>query len=292
MHLLLSFVAAVTAAVNSIGIRLFQEKVQKNRRDLQAYQTLYIFLSSVVFLLISGFRFPVTTEGRLLTIGFGLALALSTIGMAESFLCGPMSLSSVIISCNVLMPIVYGCLVYRESIGIFHLLGIMFLLATFVLTGIGAKEGKRGISLKWILLVLTAFFGNGLGAIIETIYSRLPEANNNNGFMSISFFLGSLMLLGYVTFSGRNGRKKQEPVCVTLPFVGLAVWAALGCFVTNMLLLYLCGEMPASLLYPVYNGVNGVLVTVFSCVFFREKMDRKKLLMILLGICAVVFLNL
>ena len=292
MNLLLSFIAAVTASINSIGIRLFEEKVQKNRRDLQAYQAMYIFLSGVVFLLLSGLRFPVTTAGWLLTVAFGLCLAVSSIGTAESYLCGPMSLSGVIISCNVVMPVVFGCLVYREILGVTHLIGIGFLLLTFVLTGLGSGEGKKGIFLKWILMVLLGFLGNGFGAIVLAIYARLPEPANDNGFMAVGFFLGAVMLLSYTMFTGRGGVRFREPVHVTKPFMLLAVWAAIGCFLTNLLIIYLSGVMPASLLHPIYNGTSGVMITLVSCLCFRERMDRRKALILTLGICAVVFLNL
>lgn len=292
MNLLLSFLAAVTASINSIAIRLFEEKVQKNHRDLLAYQIAYIFLGGMVFFLFSGFSFPATTQGRLLTIVFGAALTMSSIGMAESYLCGPMSLSSVIISCNVVLPVLFGCLVFREVLSAFHLIGMALLLAMFILSGTGSNEAKREISLKWILMVMLAFLGEGLGAITLAAYGRLPETGDNKGFMAISFFAATVMLLVNMLISGRKGRKQQHPVHISVPFVLLAVWAAVGCFVTNLLVIYLAGVMPSSVLYPVYSGSVGILVTLISCVCFRERMSGKKAVMILLGIGAVVFLNL
>jgi len=292
MNLLLSFCAAITSSFSSTGIRLFEEKVQKNSRDLQAYQALYVALSGVVFLLLSGFRFPQSAAGWLLTVAFGAALAVSSIGTAESYLCGPMSLSSVIISCNVVMPVLFGCLFFHEHLSLPHVIGIGFLLMTFVLTGMGSGSGKREISLKWIFMVLCGFLGNGFGAIVLAVYSRLPENGSNNGFMAVSFFLGAAMLLLYMLFKGRNGGREREPVHVTGLFVLFALWAAAGCFGTNLLIIYLSGVMPASLLHPIYNGASGILITLISCLAFRERMSRKKAMVLLLGICAVIFLNL
>ena len=292
MKLLLPCLAAVTASVSSIGIRLFEEKVQKTQRDLQAFQALYVLLCCVVFLAISGFRFPVTAAGWLRTVAFAACLAVSTIGTATSYLCGPMSLSSVINSCSVVLPILFGCLVYGETLSGLHILGIVFLLATFLLTGTGSGEGKKEITLKWVLMVLLAFLGNGFGAVVLAVYAKLPETGSNNGFMAFSFFLSALLLFGYVCFTGRSGGKTRQPVRMTIPFFGCAGLAALGCFGTNVLIIYLSGVMPASLLHPIYNGSGAILVTLVSCLFFRERMDRKKALILLLGVCSVVFLNL
>lgn len=50
--------------------------------------------------------------------------------------------------------------------------------------------------------------------------------------------------------------------------------------------------IPASLLYPLVNGGIGVFVAVASCVIFREKLTLQRLLTILVGLSAIVVLNL
>lgn len=292
MFLFLPVLAGVTACVSSIGIRLFEEKVQKHQRDLQAFQSLYLLLCGLVFLVLSGFRFPVTARGLLLTVAFAVCLSVSTIGTTASYLCGPMSLSCVISSCSVVLPILFGCLVYKESLTVLHLIGIAFLLATFILTGFGSGEGKKEITLKWALMVLLSFLGNGFGAVVLAVYARLPETGSNSGFMAISFFLSALLMFLYLCVTGRGAGRIKEPVQLSIPFFWTAGLSALGCFGTNLLIIYLSGVMPASLLHPVYNSASGILVSLVSWLLFRERMNRKKVLILLLGICAVVALNL
>ena len=292
MLVFLPVLAGVTSCISSIGIRLFEEKVQKHQRDLQAFQTVYLLMCGVVFLALSGFRFPTTTAGLLLTIAFALCLSVSTIGTTQSYLCGPMSLAGVINSCSVVLPILFGCLVYNETLTAMHIIGILFLLATFVLTGVGSGEGEQEITLKWVLMVMMSFLGNGFGAVVLAVYAKLPETSSDSGFMSIGFLISALLLFVYFCCTGRGEGRSKEPVRLSMPFFWTSGLSALGCFGTNVLIIYLSGVMPASLLHPIYNGASGVLVTMVSCLFFRERMDRKKVLILLLGICAVVFLNL
>lgn len=292
MLMFLPVLAGVTACVSSVGIRLFEEKVQKHQRDLQAFQSLYLLLCGLVFLVLSGFRFPTTALGLLLTVAFAGCLSVSTIGTTASYLCGPMSLSSVINSCSVVLPILFGCLVYDEKMTVLHLIGIALLLATFILTGTGSGEGKKEITLKWALMVLMSFLGNGFGAVVLAVYARLPETGSDSGFMAISFFISALLLFLCLCFTGRGAGRAEEPVRLSMPFFWTSGLSALGCFGTNLLIIYLSGVMPASLLHPVYNSASGILVSVVSCLLFRERMDRKKVLILVLGICSVVFLNL
>ena len=288
MNLLLMLLASVTASLGNVSIRLFQERVQKTRHDLRVFQVMYMLLCGMVFLLLSGFRFPGTAKGLLLTAAFGGCLVASTIGVAQSYLCGPMSLSSVIVSCSVVLPVAFGCLVYSERLDVVHWIGIGCLLTAFILTGTGSGEAKKEITLRWLLWVMLSFLGSGFGAIVLAAYSKLPETGSNNGFMAISFFVASA-LLALDTFSRRKG---GETVCLTFPFFGLSALSALGCFGTNLLIIYLSGVVPASLLHPIYNGASGVMVTMISCLAFRERMTVKKAIILFLGICTIVFLNL
>lgn len=82
---------------------------------------------------------------------------MANIGNCGCFLYGPMSLSSVIKSCSVLLPIGYGCLVYQETMTLHHLLGIACLILLFILTGLGNREGKKEISPRWFLTMPMSF---------------------------------------------------------------------------------------------------------------------------------------
>lgn len=283
MKLLLPLLASVTVCVRSIGIRLFQEKVQKTLRDLQIFQSLYTLFCGVVFLLLSGFRFPQTGAGLCLSAAFAVCLTSCTIGLSQGLLCGPMSLTSVISSCSVVMPILFGCLVYRETLGALHLLGIVCLLGTFILTGIGSGEDKKEITPKWVCMVMMNFLGGGFGAIILALYNKLPEQGSNNGFMSLSFFGASVLLAAFTWFVHRK-EQKPEKVRLTKSFLGFVSLAALGCFGTNLLIIHLSGIMPASLLHPLYNGASGLMMTLISCLLFRERMSWKSW-----GFCCWVF---
>lgn len=73
---------------------------------------------------------------------------------------------------------------------------------------------------------------------------------------------------------------------------GTAILTALGSFVSNGMTLLLNGMMDASVLYPLYNGLNVVLLTLVSCLAFRERMTGKKIVILAVGICAIVLMNL
>jgi multidrug transporter EmrE-like cation transporter len=65
-----------------------------------------------------------------------------------------------------------------------------------------------------------------------------------------------------------------------------------GGFIGNSILMSLNTAMPASLLYPLVNGGIAVIVAIMSCVIFKEKLTLQRALTILVGLAAIVTLNL
>ena len=290
MNFALILVCSLTATISSIAIRLFQQKLQKSLRHLYVFQFSYTLICAVVYLIMAEFRPLHGQNAWLLAIAFAACLSVCTIGTSEMYLHGPMSLSSVIVSCNILMPIVFGCVFYNETLKAVHIIGCLFLMATLILSGIGPKEEKKEIRPRWYLMVAMAFLGNGFGAVVLNAYGKLYVGAGNNAFLGISFLLSATVLFFYIFLAG--GKKSEvKEVYPPLFFLLIGISAA-GCFGTNVLLLHLTGMFPASILYPVYNGGSSVMVSAISCLVFREPMNRKKLVTVLLGVCAVVLLNL
>lgn len=290
MELALIMLTSCFATLGSASVRLFEERVQKSHRDLMAFMTSYVFLGGVVFLLTSRMELPASGTGWLLAVIYGVCYSMANIGNCESFLCGPMSLTSVITSCSVLIPIVFGCAAYGEVMTLPHLLGIGFLIGMFVLTGVGSGGGEREISPRWLLTVLLSFVGSGVCAVITVVYSRMAEGTGRNGFLAMGFFCSAAILLVYALCAGP--KDTRQPLRLTWGFAGTSCLTALGSFVSNGLMLCLSATMDTTVLYPLYNGLNVVLLTVVSCLAFRERMTGKKLMILLVGICAIVLMNL
>lgn len=292
MNFVLLLLCGAIASVSGLALRGFQLHVQKYPRQMQVYQVLSVGFGGIIYFVLSGFTLPAAPDAWALGLAFGVCMAASSIGYAEAMHNGPFSLTNIINSCNVLIPILVGCIAFREQLSSFHIVGILLLLVTFVLSGVGPKGEKREIKPIWYPLILLSFLGNGFGAVILSAYSKLPYPGTNNSFMAAGFLFGALLLLLYVLFY-----KARNPgtVVALQPSWLLAIFltiSTLGIFGCNSLLIRLAGVYPSSMLYPVYNGTSSVLACVASCILFREHMDKKKLLTVILGIVAVVLLNL
>ena len=292
MNFLLLILSGAIASVSGLSIRSFQLYIQKHPLQMPFYQVLSMGIGSIIYLILANFTLPTSQDALLLALCFGMCLATSSIGYTEALHNGPFSLTGIINSCNVLIPILVGCIFFREKLQLPHLIGILLLLCTFILPSLGTNGEKKEIRPIWYLLILLSFLGNGFGAVILSAFNRLPDPGSSNSFMTVGFFFGSLFVLIYVLVckATRPGSVMKLPLSWLL--VGLLAASALCVFGCNSLLIRLAAVYPSSMLFPVYNGVNAVLSSLASCLFFRESIDRKKFITIILGVGAVVLLNL
>ena len=292
MNFALLLLCGIVAASSNIAMRTFQTKIQTSLRQLLTYQIIYISIAVIVLFLLSPTTLPADPQLWLLVVAFGLCIAISSIGSSEALLNGPMSLTSVIVSCNVVMPILFGCLIHGESLSLFHLGGIILLLITFLLSGAGSKGAKKEISGKWYLFLAMGFLGNGFGAIVISARSKLPYENIDMSFLAFSFLLAVVILSVFALFCKIREKDARLSVKPSWLLVATVLPSAISIFGVNILLFYLVTVYPTAVLYPIYNASTSVIVCVSSCLFFREPMNKQKLLTLTLGIGAVVLLNL
>lgn len=292
MNVLLALLSAFAHSMGSVTIRIYQKRYQKSWADYRLFQSVRSLMTGLGNLVMAGFILKMDGIGWALALCYGLDLALTSILIAYCYTCGPMSVTSVITNACVVLPIAVGCIWYGETLTAPQILGFVFLAGCFLLSAINPKEKKSDIQPKWYLLVFLAFFCNGMGAVLLNIYGRVAAAGERNSFLAIGYVIASLLyLLDHGRLVQKTGPVDMKgminPLLVVLLIVG-----AMGGFVGNGLLMSLNTSMPASVLYPLVNGGIAVIVATLSCVLFKERMTLQRLFTILLGIAAIVTLNL
>ena len=294
MNLLLALFSAAAHSMNSVAIRTYQTRLQRSMADFRLYQTVVALVVALSNLILSGFVLELDRMGLLLSLCYGVDLALTGILTAMCFACGPMSLTSVITNACVLLPIAVGCIWYDEIMTLPQIVGCLLLAATFVLSAVTPKKNGRRESIqpRWYLLVFLAFFFNGMGAVLLNIYGRVAAAGQRNSYLAVGYFVSALVYLANYWMI----RKQTGPVAfkqILRPILPLLLlMSSMGGFLGNSILMSLNTVMPASLLYPLVNGGIAVIVAIASCVIFREKLTLQRLMTILVGLSAIVALNL
>ncbi len=297
MNIALTFLAVLAFAVNCVAVRTFQLKCAATKSHTDLFQAAFCLVGALAYAIGGGFKFDLNAAQLASAALFGIFFAGAILFSAACYLCGPMSVTSVIGNSSVILPVLFSAVMWHEPV-LRQIPGIVLLLATFVLSASGSGEkDKKRVNIKWLVFVLIYFVSNGVTAIIQKLYKISAPDSDGNGFMAVAYATAAIVTLVAFAVKYRAeakaipGKKPEKIKLLPLALV-MTVIAGLGSFAGNGVLMSLSTKIPAAVLYPILNGGLCVTVSLTSILVFREKLTLKKALTIAVGLAAVVALNL
>ncbi len=217
---------------------------------------------------------------------FALSYGASTVCSVYAIACGPLSLTGLLISYSLLLPTIYGLLFLHDDVSEWFYPGIALLMVSLFL--LGKKNDKAPITFKWVVFVLLAFLGNGFCTIAQKMEQVAFDGAYKNEFMIVSLAMVVLAFGVCVLFSGE--RKELKTYVKTGWHLALVCGIANG--VVNLLVMVLSGKMPAALMFPLISAGDIVITYFVSRFLYKEQLSAAQQWSLVLGIGAIVFLNL
>ncbi len=287
---------ALTVTVQNILKQRFNERC-KNGAYL--FSAMAAFVAMLVFLCSNR---EWTWDGALWlpTVGFALAYAAATVFSVLAILHGPLAKTSLIISCSLLIPSLYGILVQglllqRTSVGEAlspTLLGgtVLLFVSLFLVNRPSAGQGRgQRATLRWAIFALLAFLGNGFCSVVQAAKQDFCGNERNGIFMIAALLLASFMLLAAALLVPSQRAAAGETLKKGW-LLALLCGAANG--VTNLFVIYLnASGFPASITFPVISGGGILLVFLYSLLVKRERYTTPQYVGYALGVISIVLLN-
>ena len=251
-----------------------------------------IYLLSALTTLFAALFFIITTKNLQwnpeiigYSAGFSISFLFATVFMTLSISCGSLSLTSLITSYSLMLPTFYGIIFLKEPVSKFLPIGIVILIVSLFF--INKKDGDFSFTPKWILYVLLAFLGNGMCSVIQKMQQVAFSGAYKNEFMILALASVTVILAVISLLKERNSPK---PV-IRYMWVPAGISGIMAGTV-NLFVMILSGKMSASIMFPLISA-GGIVVTFLSSLFFyKEKVSKTQLLGFVLGILAIIFLNL
>lgn len=277
--------AVVTSAMISCFLRIGEKKVT----DVFA-----LFLSNYLVCSLLSFLFIVSegSQGALrVQEGSGFALGLGIIGgilFLLSFVLlrfniskNGVVLASTFMRLGVLVPTLMAILIFREAPKALQIAGMVLALIAIVIISWGKDDQKSSSGGKWWLIVL--LLSGGFTDSLANIYDKVGKAAVKDQYLLIVFLVAALLCVGILIFHRHmpSGKEWLWGVIVGVP----------NYFSARFMLLSL-GELPAIVVYPVYNIATILLISAIGIIAFRERLDAKKTVGLAIIIGALVILNL
>ena len=196
-----------------------------------------------------------------------------------------LSVAAVAGKMSVVIPIIFGIIVYNESVGFVKVLGMLLALAAVYLASV--KESGKSIETKNLIYPVLLFLGSGCIdttlKYVETTY--VPEGGVPI-FSATIFFCAFLLGLLFLIFQlVRTGAKFQMK----------SIWGGILLGVPNYFSIYyllkaLSTEgLESSTLFTLNNVGVVILSTLFGLILFKEKFTVKNWIGVGVAIISIIF---
>ncbi|TAG14467.1 MAG: hypothetical protein EAZ13_10045 [Sphingobacteriia bacterium] len=199
------------------------------------------------------------------------------------------AVASVANKLSLIIPVVLSVYLYNESVVGWELVGIVFALASVMLTCMpsrtaAASAGRVSLTMK-LGLPFLLFLGSGLlDALINHVQQKYVTAATNNSFLISGFFAAGL--IGGIVLCILYLQKKWvfemrqliAGICIGVPNY-FSIWCLVNYLQASPL------ETSASI--PVNNLGIVLFSTLGAVIFFKEKLTKINVLGVLLSVVAI-----
>lgn len=179
---------------------------------------------------------------------------------------------------GVIVPTVLAVALFGEKPGIMQVIGVLIALAAIVVIQYDRTGGKRGSSAGLILLLLCG----GITDTTAKIYDHWGNPALESYYLMFIFIVALLLCIGVVLY-------RKQSVTPADALFGLLIGIP-NYFSARFLLLSL-GAVPAVVAYPTYSVGTIVMITLAGLIIFREKLNRQRIIGLVMILCALVLLN-
>ena len=279
---LLIILASVTQSATT---KLFN----RNCSNSAVFNTIKSCTALVLFALIASFDFSFHLPTVLFGFSYGTCLCISMYAGYKALCCGPMALTSMLVSFSIVIPLIWGITVGNETLKSLQYPALILLFLAIILTNadkIKAKKTTQTNYCLWLLFVGITFACNGICSILQKQHQTLyPEAYSRE-------FMLFAMLLCSVVFSISAFRKISPKELREIKGKRYGVLSGLANGTANFLTLVLAGMENASVLFPIISAGTILASLVCGRLLFKEKLKANHYAALAAGIVAAVLLKL
>lgn len=280
--------------INSVAQKQYNIKAKK--QNIFLFTSVFIFVAMMFFVVSSGFKLNFNLEVLPYSIAFATVYSLSLLTGFLAIKHGPLSITMLVIAYSLIIPTFYGMIFLNETIGFLAYVGIAMIMVSLLLvnfpqkakTGEGSAEESPKVSIKWIVILVCAFFVNGLNSVVQKEQQMRFDGAYKNEFMIVGLLLSAVVLF-VCSFIG-DGRKEFLPKLKDSVPYGLMGGIANG--VMNLGVLVLTGTIPNAILFPSISGGGVVLGFIVSTFVYKEKLSPLQVIGFVIGTISVIILNL
>ena len=271
------------------GKAMFQGKFSrrniKTANDAVFFNGLIFLFSSLLYV-----RDAFGCSGTVILYGaaFGIFSMAFQLFYIEAMAWGNVSLSMMIANAAIVFPITASILFFHEQLTAIRIIGIALTAAALFLSM--DRTQKSSNLRKWLLFSLAAFLANGVLMVIQKFFSHSTYSAEARAFVAWSYIFSTVVSALQVLLSRSMGHRLSFSIRPSVFFHAAVPGLLLAAF--QVLQTKALATLDSSLYYPAVTGGSLIMTTLLGLIFLKDKLRAKQIWSILIGVVAIVLMNL
>ena len=293
MKYLLLVLATLAASAKSIVCKKIGHDTS-NTKQVMFFNSSIFLLASITILVcfsnkIKSF-FEISPFSFWFSLVFAAFLLLTQILQIYSMSRGFASLTSLIFSCGFLIPIFFSAIFLNEPISVWQIIGIAILLLSLIIVLKPSKDGR--FSVIWLIFAIASMLSSGTTAVIQKIHQNSDFKHELAPFIFYALLFSAIFSFILSLIIKGDGKSKCTEMFKSKSALLLILADGIIVGVLNFTNLKLAGTIPAVIHFPVYNILSMILTAISGRVFFKEKVEKRKLIGFGIGLVAITIIGL
>ena len=286
MQYLLILAACLIATAKMMVHRQFGKNNVKTFPDAALFYFCIFLVSSLLF----AYRMPsATVTCWIYAALFGLFSVAFQLFYTRALAIGPISLVGLLVNLAMLIPVAFSAIAYNEPITPLCAFGILLILVSFLLC-VEWGGGKRHAGKEWIFFAVVTMLANGACSVVQKIYVKSDAAADGQTFTACCYLTAAVLCLGYYLIAHARGARVSYAVGRSFFGYVLAIGLLLGGF--QAINTFAVSRIAGTLFFPAYYGTSIIIAMLAGVLVCKDKLKPRQLVAILVGVVAVVLVNL
>ena len=284
MQYLLILLLCVLATVKVGFQSAFSKKSVKNKADILVFNFFVFLFSGILFssgiinssLAVYAYAFV----GAFFTVLFQLTYT-------EALSLGNVSLTVLIVNLGMVLNVIFSYLVYKEPMTWIRFIGIVLTIITFVICT--DFKNSKPTEKKWYIYTICAMVSTTIASGIQQIFSKSQYSAQNGVYVAAVYLIGAVFLLLAYLLLKKKGVDKTFKIDKRLILLTMATGICLGLY--KFVSTYSLTVIDGTFFYPARAGGSTIFSALTGVLFFKDKLNTKQKLSVIIGSVAIIFIK-
>lgn len=242
--------------------------------------------------------FAMSPTALAISLAAGVTSSVFVISWILAVRSGSYMMVDIFLTAGVVIPIAFCAILYGEKISLQQIIGCGLLFVAVLIMCSYNSSIKKKITVSSLILTILASIGNGCTDLLQKVYVHTTENGAASVFnfytyvsatVTLSIVYAGIMIFGKKKNGDGPEEKKNLKLGKIFPYIFMM---AICLFFNSFFKTLAAGYLDSVILYPISQVGTMLLASVVAVVFFKEKMNKKGVLGIVVALCAMLLINL